>query len=110
MSTDDVIERVETEGGDARAKARRAGALTFSHALLASDWSRRDPAVVERLRRVDNRRIDYLRSLFGTFCSDWDDVEIRSTLAFSLALGTPIEERKAPPLIVTRSPLSIPAR
>jgi AcrR family transcriptional regulator len=92
MSTDDVIEHVETAGGDARAKARRAGALTFSGDLLpidlaVRDWSRRDPAVAERLRRVDNRRMDYLRALFRTFCPDEDDVEVRSMLAFSLVIG-----------------------
>ncbi|SHF65706.1 TetR/AcrR family transcriptional regulator [Streptoalloteichus hindustanus] len=91
-STDEVIERVETEGGDARTKVRRAGALTLSAELLpvdlaVRDWARRDAAVAERLRRVDNRRMDYARSLFRTFCADEDEVEIRSMLAFSLAVG-----------------------
>ncbi|HEY0815267.1 MAG TPA: TetR/AcrR family transcriptional regulator, partial [Pseudonocardia sp.] len=35
----------------------------------------------------DNRRMDYLRSLFGAFCPDPDDVEARSMLAFSLLIG-----------------------
>jgi AcrR family transcriptional regulator len=91
-STDEVLERVEREGGDPRAKVRRAGALTFSRELLpidlaVRDWSRREPAVAERLRRVDNRRMDYLRSLFAAFCPDADEVEARSMLAFSLAIG-----------------------
>jgi AcrR family transcriptional regulator len=91
-STDEVLERVERKGGDARTKLRRAGALTFSDWLLPidlaiRDWSRRDPAVAERLRRVDNRRMDYLRSQFGAFCPDQDDVEARSMLAFSLLIG-----------------------
>jgi len=91
-STDEVIKRVESKGGDARAKLRRAGALTFSDWLLpidlaVRDWSRREPAVAERLRRVDNRRMDYLRLLFGAFCPDADDVEARCVLAFSLAIG-----------------------
>jgi len=91
-STDEVLERVEREGGDPRAKVRRAGALTFSRELLpidlaVRDWSRREPAVAERLRRVDNRRMDYLRSLFAAFCPDEDEVEARSMLAFSLAIG-----------------------
>jgi AcrR family transcriptional regulator len=91
-STDEVLERVEQQGGDARAKVRRAGALTFSDWLLPIDlavraWSRREPAVAERLRRVDNRRMEYLRSLFGTFCPDPDDVEARCLLAFSLLIG-----------------------
>jgi AcrR family transcriptional regulator len=91
-STDEVLERVEHEGGDARTKVRRAGALTFSDSLLpidlaVRDWSRREPTVAERLRRVDNRRMEYLRSLFRAFCSDEDEVEARSMLAFSLLIG-----------------------
>lgn len=91
-STEDVVRRVEQEGGDARRKLRRAGLLTFSAELLpidlaVRDWARRDPAVAERLRRVDNGRMDYLRTLFRTFCDDPDDVEARSTLAFTLLIG-----------------------
>ena len=91
-STDEVVQRVERQGGDARTKLRRAGALTFSEWLLpidlaVRDWSRREPTVAERLRRVDNRRMDYLRSLFGDFCPDEDEVEARSMLAFSLLIG-----------------------
>src|SRR3990170_1341999 len=54
-STDDVLERVEREGGDPKRKAHRAGALTFSDDrllpidLAVRDWARRDPAVAERL-------------------------------------------------------------
>ncbi|MGZ4343626.1 MAG: TetR/AcrR family transcriptional regulator, partial [Solirubrobacteraceae bacterium] len=35
----------------------------------------------------DNRRMQYLRQLFGTFCADEDEVEGRAVLAFSLAIG-----------------------
>jgi AcrR family transcriptional regulator len=66
-TTDEVIERVEREGGDASAKLRRLLALTSSSVLMTDlavrDWARRGPAVAERLRRIDNRRMDYLRSL-----------------------------------------------
>ena len=91
-ATDEVYEQVERRGGDARTKVRRAGALTFSNELLPielaiRDWARRDGAVAERLRRVDNRRMQYLRELFGTFCADEDEVEGRAILAFSLAIG-----------------------
>ena len=86
-----MIERVERRGSDVRTKLRRAGALTFSAELLpidlaVRDWARRDRAVAERLRRVDNRRMDYLRLLFAGICRD-DEVEARSTLAFSLVIG-----------------------
>jgi hypothetical protein len=51
------------------------------------DWARRDRSVAKRLRRVDNRRIQYLRELISSFCPDEDEVEARSMLAFSLAIG-----------------------
>ncbi len=91
-STDEVIERVERKGGDARAKLRLAGALTFTEwlapiDLAVRDWARREAAVAERLRRVDNRRMEYLRLLFGTFCPDEEEVEARSMLAFALLIG-----------------------
>jgi AcrR family transcriptional regulator len=92
-SIDEVIERVEGEGGDARARLRRLSALaSSSDELLAidlavRDWSRRDPAVAARLRRVDNRRMTYLRSLFAAFCPDEEDVEARCMLVFSLWIG-----------------------
>jgi len=93
-TTDDVLARVEREGGDARTKIRRAGELTFSVGgglravdLAVRDWSRREATVAERLRRVDNRRMDYLRAQFGSFCQDTDDVEVRCMLAFSLLIG-----------------------
>ncbi|MFE2867178.1 TetR/AcrR family transcriptional regulator [Embleya sp. NPDC059259] len=91
--TDEVIEQVEREGGDPRTKARRAGKLTFSDDrllpidLAVRDWARRDEAVAERLRRVDNRRMDLLREMFGTFCPDPDEVEARSLIAFCVAIG-----------------------
>ena len=92
-STEEVRRRVETEGGDARRKVRRAGTLTFSGELLpidlaVRDWARRDEAVAERLRRVDNRRMGLLREMIGTFCADPDEVEARSLLAFALAIGS----------------------
>jgi AcrR family transcriptional regulator len=94
MSTDAVIERVERDGGDARAKLRRlfdiaaSGDRLLKIDLAVRDWARRDRAVAERLRRVDNRRMDYMRSLFGAFCRDDDEVEARCTLAFSLFIGS----------------------
>ena len=91
-ATDEVLERVERTGGDVRARLRLAGALTFSAELLPidlaiRDWSRRDQAVAERLRRVDNRRMQCLRVLFGALCATEDEVEARSVLAFALVIG-----------------------
>ena len=92
-STDDVLERVERDGGDPQTRITRAGLLTFSsHRLLpidlaVRDWARHDEAVAERLRRVDNRRMALLREMIGTFCPDPAEVEARSLLAFCLAIG-----------------------
>ena len=90
-TTQEVAERLEREGGDASARLRRLLVLTSPSVLMTDlavrDWARRDPAITERLRRVDNQRMDYLRSLFGTFCADPDDIEARCMLFFSLLIG-----------------------
>ena len=92
-SVDEVIDRVEQEGGDPKAKIHRAGVLTFSgDRLLPIDlavraWARQDDGVAERLRRVDNRRMALLREVIGTFSADPDEVEARSLLAFCAAIG-----------------------
>lgn len=91
-ATDEAVELAERKGGHARIRIRRAGALTFSPELLpvdlaVRDWARRDAAVAARLRRVDNRRMAYLRELFGEICRDQAEVEARSMLAFTLAIG-----------------------
>ena len=93
MSVDEVIEGVESEGGDARAKLRRLSALAVSSDeplrtdLAVRDWARREQTVAERLRRVDNQRMDYLRLLFRAFCHDEDDVEARCMVFYSLWIG-----------------------
>jgi AcrR family transcriptional regulator len=93
-SVDEVIERVEREGGDTRAKLRRLSALAGSSDeplrtdLAVRDWARREQTVAERLRRVDNRRMEYVRSLFGAFCPDADEVEARCMVFYSLWIGS----------------------
>jgi AcrR family transcriptional regulator len=78
------------EGGDARGRLRQLFRLASDSGdlltidLAVRDWARRDPAVAERLRRVDNRRMDYLRAQFAGFCADEEEVEVRSMLAFSV--------------------------
>ncbi|NIK58403.1 TetR/AcrR family transcriptional regulator [Kribbella shirazensis] len=92
-SIDDVIESIESEGGDPKTKIHRAGMRTFSNDrllpidLAIRDWARRDAGVAARLRRVDNRRMELLREMIGTFCPDPDEVEARSLIAFCVAIG-----------------------
>jgi AcrR family transcriptional regulator len=91
----DVIAQVENEPGEPRAKLQHLFELAASSSpdllpveLALRDWSRRDGDVAARLHRVDNQRMEYLRSLFGPICIDEDDIEARSILAFSLFIGS----------------------
>jgi AcrR family transcriptional regulator len=93
-SIDEVIARVEGEGGDATARLRRLYALAAAYGrgllpveLAIRNWARGDKTVAKRLRRVDNRRMEYMRSLFGEICPDEDEVEARCMIAFSLFIG-----------------------
>lgn len=90
--TEDIIAQVDSQPTDARAKLRRLYELTGSANSLAAelairDWSRHDNDIAGRLRRVDDRRMEHLRSLFSEFCVDEQDVEARSILAYSLLIG-----------------------
>jgi AcrR family transcriptional regulator len=94
---DQVIAQVEEQGGDDPGeKLRRLFALGRSSAgdlmrieLAIRDWARRDRSVARRLKHIDTRRIDYLRSLFGALCSDPDEVEIRCLTTLALFIGGP---------------------
>ncbi|MFJ4012899.1 TetR/AcrR family transcriptional regulator [Streptomyces sp. NPDC090026] len=98
-ATDAIIERVQEAGGDPRERLGRLFALTAPARgpsdppdveLAVRDWARRDGAVAERLRRVDQRRMEFLRSLYRPICADEDEVEVRSLTAFSLRIATPL--------------------
>jgi AcrR family transcriptional regulator len=89
---DDVIARVENQPADPRAKLQQlfdlAPSADFAVELALRDWARRDRNVAERLHRVDNRRLEWLRSLFGQFLAHENDVDARSTLTYSLLIGS----------------------
>jgi AcrR family transcriptional regulator len=91
--SDDVIAIVEADGGDARARLRRLFAIAVSVEdmvkieMAIREWARRDDAVAARLRGLDNRRMNYMRSLFGQLTADEEDVEVRCLLAFSLFIA-----------------------
>jgi AcrR family transcriptional regulator len=93
LVVDEVIDRVESQGGDARDKLWHLSTIATSNQdltkieLAVREWGRCDKTVAKRLRRIDNRRMDYMRSLFGAFCSEEDEVEARCMLAFSLVIG-----------------------
>jgi AcrR family transcriptional regulator len=92
-TVDDVIARVEERPADPRALLRRffdevAPSTDLTEELAIRDWARRDEAVAKRLRRIDTRRLAWMRSVFGQFCVDDDDAAGRSMLAYSLLIGS----------------------
>jgi len=93
VMVDAVIEQVEAKGGDAATRLRRLFGLGASVddllniELAVRDWARRDQDVGERVLRVDNRRMDYLRGLFGDLYDDPADVEMRCFVVMTLFVG-----------------------
>lgn len=92
-SVDDVLAAVERTGGERTAQAVLAGQLTFGDKVLPIDmavreWARRDVGVAERLRDVDNQRMNLLRRVLADRCADEDELEARCLIAFSVAIGS----------------------
>ncbi len=89
---EDVIASVESQPVEPRATLQHLFALAstadFAVELAIRDWSRRDADVAARLRRIDSRRMAYLRSLFGQLGADENEVEARSMLTYSLFVGS----------------------
>ena len=90
-SIDHVLAQVEDAGGDAPERILHAGRLTFAPELLPTDLAVRawptDGTAAAALRRVDDRRLAFLREQFAAITSDPDEQEARSMLAFTLAIG-----------------------
>jgi AcrR family transcriptional regulator len=90
---DQAIEVADRGGGSGRTRLRRLFAAAGERddvldlELSVRDWARRDPAVADRVTRVDNRRLAYLRPLFAEFCDDAADVEGRCLLVLTLFVG-----------------------
>ena len=92
----DVITRLESHDASPRERLRELfgmatafvgeGGITIE--LAVRDWARRDPAVAARLAAVDERRMDYLRTLFRQLTDDALDAEARCLVAYSLYIGT----------------------
>ena len=96
---DDIITQVDHDATEPPARLRRLFDLANVFArsdhgpaleLTIRDWARRDKAVAKRLRRVDSRRMAYMRALFRELGLSDDEAEARSMLAFSLFVGNPL--------------------
>lgn len=108
---DDAIAVADRGGGSGRARLRRLFAAADQREgildleLSVRDWARRDAVVAERVTRVDNRRLSYLRPLFAEFCDDPADVEGRCLLVLTLFVGeslvTATHGRRTRPSVTT---------
>ena len=92
-SVDDVLDAVERVGGVPTDRAVLAGQLTFDGERLPTDmavreWARRDAGVAERLREVDNRRMELLRRSFAGNGIEGVELEARCLIAFCVAIGS----------------------
>jgi AcrR family transcriptional regulator len=80
---DDVMARVDARGGTGRDRLLSLFAIGVERPellpleLTIRDWARRDDTVRSRVARVDDRRMAYLRQLFGEFVADPIDIEVR---------------------------------
>lgn len=93
---DDIIEQVDHDATEPSARLRRLFELANQFArseygpaleLAIREWARRDKAVAKRVRRVDTRRMAYLRTLFRDLGLPDEVAEARSMLAFALFVG-----------------------
>ena len=88
-----IIAAVDSVHGSARTRLLQLWNLTnvgdgLAGELAIRDWSRRDPAVAERVARVDDQRMAYVRALFAELGVPAQEVEARAMLLYSLLLGT----------------------
>lgn len=90
--TDEVIAQVESHGGTPADRLRRLWDVSsapghFEFELSLREWGRRDPTVADVIRGVDERRLGYLRRLFGEHGVPPAEVEARCMLMYSLLIG-----------------------
>jgi AcrR family transcriptional regulator len=95
--TNAIIAEIDARGGgpEERLRAlwrRTSGEPRLETEMAIRDLARRDPEVRERVRRVDDRRVAYLRALFLELGLDAPSAEARSLLLYSLLLGNPFIE------------------
>ena len=98
LVVDEVITSIDQAGGSGRDKLRQLislatspqGAKALAVEPAIRDWARRDRHVARRLRRIDKRRVDYMRGLFRDFCASEDEIEARVTLAMAMHISAPL--------------------
>ncbi|RPF22513.1 TetR/AcrR family transcriptional regulator [Myceligenerans xiligouense] len=111
--TDEVIGLVEQHGGDAGQRltelfdvvSQRGGLQPLELAIRL--WAREDPDVGARVHRVDERRLDYARELFGGITADPDQVEARSRVLLATYVAAPLLPPEPDPATMLRAHLAL---
>jgi AcrR family transcriptional regulator len=95
--TNAIIAEIDAGGGTPEERLwalwrRTHGDERLETEMAIRDLARRDAEVRARVRRVDDRRVAYLRALFLELGLDAPSAEARSLLLYSLLLGNPFIE------------------
>lgn len=94
LGTESIIQAVAAGGDDAQTQLRSLWQRTLHDAseglrteLAIRELGQRDPAVRERVRRVDERRMEFMRALFRKLGLSAAAAEARSFQIYSLLIG-----------------------
>ncbi|MBL0884974.1 TetR/AcrR family transcriptional regulator [Myceligenerans indicum] len=95
-AAEEVITLVDQHGGDAAQRLTELfGVVSDRGRLQPAElairlWGREDPEVGARVHRVDERRLAYLRDLFGEITADPEQVEARSRGLLATYVAEPL--------------------
>ena len=108
-----VFSEVDRIGGDAIRRLRHMSDIIFrrygdqlNFEMALREWGRRDDKIGLLIAREDERRMDYMRSLFAEIYDDTKMAEAKAWLLFSLYVGeiiiaAPIKEQEREELLWT---------
>ncbi len=90
--TERIIMQAEAEGRNASERITRLWEITAGDSRMASelairDWARREPDLAVRVQAVDDRRMQYQRSLLCELGMPTAEIESRAMLLASLLIG-----------------------
>jgi len=101
--TDAIIARVEARGGppldrlSALYDEALSGRVDFASELAIRHWARHDRTARAAMRRVDERRIDYMEGLLTAAGADAARAATLSTLLYGVILGEALAGRDETP-------------
>ena len=92
--SDVVFKEVDRVGGDAMRRLKHMSDIIFRRygeelklELALRDWGRKDSEIWKTIANEDERRMDYMRGLFGEIYDDPKIAEAKAWMLFSLYVG-----------------------